>query len=76
MSFFDQKLQFTYPKKRTSSTSKTVFSFVGRFCPPESGSGCGSRDPVESGSGATTLSKIMRIRMGNPDSRYFQYLPL
>ncbi len=30
---------------------------MGHFCPPESGSGYGSRDPIESGSGSTGLPK-------------------
>jgi hypothetical protein len=29
--------------------------FVGYFCPPVSGSGCGSRDPIETGSGSAAL---------------------
>jgi hypothetical protein len=63
-SFFDQKLQFTYPKasikdvqtvgevfspqKNTSITSKDEI-FLGHFCPL--GSGYGSRAPFDSGSG-------------------------
>ncbi len=31
--------------------------FVGYFCPAESGSRYGSRDPIETGSGSTTLQK-------------------
>jgi hypothetical protein len=35
--------------------------FVGHFCPPGSGSGYGSRDPIESGygSGSTTLAETL-----------------
>ncbi len=62
LSFFDQKLQFTYVQATGEAFSLKIehpalqkmqfilFSmFVGPFCPPGSGSGYGSRNPIESG---------------------------
>jgi hypothetical protein len=46
---------------------KLLSTFVGNFCPPGSGSGSGSIDPIESGLNPDPI----RIRIRNPDYKKY-----